>query len=223
MSERAQSMDDATMKFGLLMESAQAHQKSAENQLERLRAHTRRPRRRGARRDSAHLVEELQMLTAESTRAADALQKMQARGASARGTLWSLLMARTLRRHSHRRRALGAAIGAEIAALRARRDELAASVANFEQHGGRIDWRRCGAMLRACACASTAGRRRTAKRRTTTWSRGTESWSGRRSLQAGASNMYAVSVAAAAMLALTGVLGAVARENRETRTSAACC
>jgi hypothetical protein len=41
MSARTQTMDDATMKFGLLMESAQAHQKLAETHLEQLRAHTR--------------------------------------------------------------------------------------------------------------------------------------------------------------------------------------
>jgi hypothetical protein len=41
MSDRTQTMDDATMKFGLLMESAQAHQKLAETHLEQLRAHTR--------------------------------------------------------------------------------------------------------------------------------------------------------------------------------------
>ncbi len=40
MSERALGIDDATMKFGLLMESAQTHQKIAEAHLEKLRAHT---------------------------------------------------------------------------------------------------------------------------------------------------------------------------------------
>jgi hypothetical protein len=40
MTERSAVLDDATMKVGLLMESAQAHQKLAEGQLERLRAHT---------------------------------------------------------------------------------------------------------------------------------------------------------------------------------------
>ena len=40
MSESAPAIDDATMKFGLLMESAQAHQKLAETHLEKLRAHT---------------------------------------------------------------------------------------------------------------------------------------------------------------------------------------
>ncbi len=58
------------MKFGLLMESAQAHQKLAEAQLEKLRAHTQDLD--SVVRDEIRrtLVEELQMLTAESTRAA---------------------------------------------------------------------------------------------------------------------------------------------------------
>ena len=40
MSDRPATVDETTMKFGLLMESAQAHQKLAETHLERLRAHT---------------------------------------------------------------------------------------------------------------------------------------------------------------------------------------
>jgi hypothetical protein len=39
---------------------------------------------------------------------------------------------------------------ADIATLRARREELAASVAKLEQQGGRIDWRRCGEAKRLC-------------------------------------------------------------------------
>jgi hypothetical protein len=34
--------------------------------------------------------------------------------------------------------------------LRARREELAASVAKLEQQGGRIEWRRCGEARRLC-------------------------------------------------------------------------
>jgi hypothetical protein len=142
-------MDDATMRFGLLMESAQAHQKSAEEQLDKLRAHT--EDLDGVVRDEIRrtLIEELQMLNAESKRATDALQRIR-RVASVRGTLWNLLMA-----------VLSTGIpiavmrwtmpsGAEIAALRARRDELAASIATLEHRGGRIEWRQCGAAVRLC-------------------------------------------------------------------------
>jgi hypothetical protein len=38
----------------------------------------------------------------------------------------------------------------ELATLRSKRDELAASVARLEQRGGRIDLRRCGGTDRLC-------------------------------------------------------------------------
>ena len=149
MSDAARAMDDATMKFGLLMESAQAHQKSAEAQLEKLRVHT-------ADLDSVvrdeirrTLVGELQMLSAETARATRIFQKA-GRGAMVRGTLWSVVLAILC---------TGIPMGimrwalpseAQIASLRSRRDALAASVAELERRGGRIEWRRCGSASRLC-------------------------------------------------------------------------
>lgn len=149
MSERATALDDATLKVGLLMESAQAHQKLAEGQLERLRAHT--LDLDGVVRDEIRrtLVEELQALTAEAARATRALQKI--RGSSGlRAGVWSLTAAAlcTLGPIGVARWALPSA--ADVAALRARRAELAAQVAKLEQQGGRIDWRRCGEEKRLC-------------------------------------------------------------------------
>ncbi len=82
MTDRSAAVDDATVKFGLLMESAQAHQKLAETQLDKLRAHTQDLD--GVVRDEIRrtLVDELQMLTAETTRATRALQRV-GRGAGA--------------------------------------------------------------------------------------------------------------------------------------------
>jgi hypothetical protein len=149
MTDRAHTMDDATMKFGLLMESAQVHQKSAEAQLEKLRAHTEDLDGvvRGEIRRT--LIEELQLLSTESRRAAQVLQRIR-RGAAVRGTLWSIVMSIlctgtpiTIMRWS-------LPSESEIAGLRARRDELAASVAMLERRGGNIDWRRCGATARLC-------------------------------------------------------------------------
>jgi hypothetical protein len=149
MSDRAQALDDATMKCGLLMESAQAHQKTAEAQLEKLRVHT-------ADLDSVvrdeircTLVEELQMLTAESTRAALAFRKARF-GAFARGTLWSIVVAVTCTGVPVGIMRWGLPSESQIAALRVRRDELAANLAALEARGGRIDWRRCGAAARLC-------------------------------------------------------------------------
>jgi hypothetical protein len=148
MGERG-TLDETTMKFGLLMESAQAHQKMAENHLERLRAHTQDLD--GVVREEIRrtLVEELDELTAESRRAAQALKGMK-RAAQFRGLVFTVSTV-----------LLSAAIPcgfaywllptpSQIEALRVRRDELQASVARLEQSGGRIDWRHCGERARLC-------------------------------------------------------------------------
>src|SRR5271154_1181112 len=82
-------MDDATLKLGLLMESAQAHQKLAETHLERLRVHTQDLD--GVVREEIRrtLIEELQELTTESKRAVQALNGMK-HAANMRGLLWSI-------------------------------------------------------------------------------------------------------------------------------------
>jgi hypothetical protein len=87
MNDRAPALDDATLKFGLLMESAQAHQKLAETHLERLRTHTQDLD--GVVREEIRrtLIEELQELTAEARRAVQALHGMK-RAANMRGLLW---------------------------------------------------------------------------------------------------------------------------------------
>lgn len=149
MSERPPVLDDATMKFGLLMESAQAHQKLAETHLERLLAHTQDLD--GVVRDEIRrtLIEELREVTAESNRAVHALRGMK-RAAGMRGLILSAAAA-----------TLSTAVPIAIArwilpspeqvdALRARRDQLAASVSRLEQQGGRIEWRRCGESARLC-------------------------------------------------------------------------
>jgi hypothetical protein len=142
-------VDDATMKVGLLMESAQAHQRLAEGQLEKLRAHTQDLDvvvRDEIRRT---LVDELQMLTAETTRATRALEKLRG-GTAWRGMVLNLsgAMLCALVPIALARWALPSP--GDIATLRARREELAASVAKLEQQGGRIDWRHCGEAKRLC-------------------------------------------------------------------------
>jgi len=91
----------------------------------------------------------LRALTAEATRATRALRKIRGAGAL-RGLAGSLAAAVlcTLVPIGVARWALPSA--AEIATLRARRDELAANLAKLEQEGGRIDWRRCGDGRRLC-------------------------------------------------------------------------
>jgi uncharacterized protein involved in exopolysaccharide biosynthesis len=142
-------LDETTMKFGLLMESAQAHQKLAEAHLERLQAHTQDLD--GVVREEIRrtLIEELREVTAESNRAVHALRGMK-RAAGMRGLILSAAAA-----------TLSTAVPIAIArwvlpspeqvdALRARRDQLAANVSRLEQQGGRIEWRRCGESGRLC-------------------------------------------------------------------------
>jgi hypothetical protein len=148
MSEHAAAADDV-MKFGLLMESAQAHQKLAETHLERLRAHMQDLD--GVVREEIRrtLIDELQELTAESRRAAQALRGMK-RAANLRGLLWGVAIAVvcTAIPIAIARWALPSA--GEIAALRAERDRLVQSVGRLAQRGGRVDWRHCGDAARLC-------------------------------------------------------------------------
>jgi hypothetical protein len=142
-------MNEDTMKFGLLLESAQAHQRSVEQNLESLKAHTRDLDTVVRDEIRRTLIDEMQALSVETNRAMVALRAM-GRAASLRALLWSLACA-----------SLAALIPgvllwwslpstAELSALRARRDALAASVAHLEQQGGRVDWRHCGEPQRLC-------------------------------------------------------------------------
>jgi hypothetical protein len=148
-SDRDHAIDDTTMKLGLLMESVQAHQKLAESHLEQLRAHTRDLD--AVVRDEIRrtLIEELQSLWAECKQAAQALQRIR-RGATVRAGLWSIVIAILCTGIPMAIMRWALPSGPEVAALRARRDELSASVAILEGRGGRIDWRRCGERTRLC-------------------------------------------------------------------------
>jgi hypothetical protein len=148
-SERGPPVGDDTLKFGLLMESAQAHQKLAETHLSTLLAHT-----QGLDdvvRDEIRrtLVEEFQALSAESDRATRAMLTMK-RAANVRGIAWNMGIALLCT-------VIPGAIAhfawpskSEIAALHAQRDALARNLAELERQGGKLDWRRCGAAARLC-------------------------------------------------------------------------
>lgn len=149
MSEHGIPIDDHTLKLGLLMESAQAHQKLAEAHLEKLRVHTQKLD--GVVREEIRrtLIDELQAVTAESAGAAQALRRMK-QAAHFRGLAWTIGIA-----------VLCAAIPAgmahfmlpteaQIAALRLRRDALAENVSRLERRGARTAWRSCGDRARLC-------------------------------------------------------------------------
>jgi hypothetical protein len=150
MSATAPPLDETTVKFGLLMESAQAHQHLAETHLEKLRAHVQDLD--GVVREEIRrtLVEELQALTAETHGATQALRSMK-RSASLRHGLWMLSLTAFCT-------AVPAAVlhyvlpsPAELTQLRAQRDRLAVEIARLEQQGGRVQWHRCGEAGRLCA------------------------------------------------------------------------
>lgn len=149
MSDHAPTIDDSTMKFGLLMESAQAHQQLAETHLEELRAHTRDLD--GVVRDEIRrtLIEELQMLSTEARRATEALRRVR-RSATVRVGFWSIVIAVLCTAIPTAIMRFGVPSRSEISALKSRRDELAANIAALERRGGRIDWRRCGEATRLC-------------------------------------------------------------------------
>jgi len=143
------SLDETTMKFGLLMESAQAQQKLAESHLERLRTHMQELD--GVVRDEIRrtLIEELSLLTAESKRATQALRQV---GRAATWRIGLLCVGLSLLAGGIPTVMMRFVIPSEpeLAALRARRDELATRIATLERQGGRIVWRRCGEAMRLC-------------------------------------------------------------------------
>jgi hypothetical protein len=132
------------------MESAQVHQKLAEQQLEKLSSHTRDLD--GVVRDEIRrtLVDELKTLTAETTRATQALRQIRRMGAM-RGAFWSLAIALlcALIPVGVARWALPSP--AELSVLRSQRDELQNNLQRLRQLGGGIEWRRCGEASRLCA------------------------------------------------------------------------
>ena len=142
-------MEDTTMQLGLLMEAAQAHQKAAESSLRKLKSAVNELA--GVVREEVHRVvlEELESLSADGKRAADAIREAR-RAANARTVTWSIAITTLCS-------LIPVALAwwiipsqPDIAALRARHDELVTKIASLEQRGGRIDLRRCGAGARLC-------------------------------------------------------------------------
>jgi hypothetical protein len=142
-------VDENTLKLGLLMEAAQTNQKVAEQSLKKLKVISNDLA--AVVRDEVHrvLVEELCSLTQDSKRAADALHAV-GRAAAARTLVWSVGLTTLCSVIP-----LGLAYWivpstAEIATLRAKRDELTSKIAHLEELGGRMDLRRCGDGSRLC-------------------------------------------------------------------------
>lgn len=137
-------MDQDGVKLGLLMETAQTHQKLAEAAIEKLSEHTQALEAVARDQIQRALVDALRTVHTEAQRAVEALQRIK-REANARVTPWTLGPT-----------VISVAIAlfiawwvlptpAEISQLRTERDELASNIAVLNQRGARADLRRCGA------------------------------------------------------------------------------
>ncbi len=142
-------MEDTTMKLGLLMEAALAHQKAAEASLKKLKATANDLA--GIVQDEVRrvVIEEFQSLAADSKRASDALREVQ-RAANVRGLMWSVGITTLCSTIPLVLTCWIIPSRAEISALRAKHDALATQIASLEERGGRIDLRRCGDGARLC-------------------------------------------------------------------------
>jgi hypothetical protein len=142
-------MDEQTMKLGLLMEAAQANQKSAEASVKKLRGITNELAGQ-IRADVQQVVQAaLQLLEGDCQRATEALRDVR-RAANVRLALWSVGIS-----------ALSSAIplallhglipsAAEIAALRLQYGNLRSNITTLEQRGGRAELKHCGDSNRLC-------------------------------------------------------------------------
>jgi hypothetical protein len=155
-SSGAAAMDDDTLRIGLLMETAQAQQKLAETQLARLTAHLQGLDEVVRDEIRRTLIEELQGVTAEGRRAADALRRLH-RAGSLRAAVWGFGLS-----------ALCAGLPAGLAwwslptprefdALRAQRQQLTTGLERLKQAGGGVELRRCGTLQRLCVRVERGG------------------------------------------------------------------
>jgi len=136
-------MDPGSMKLGLLMETAQCHQKLVEAAVEKLNEQT-----NGLQvvvRDQIRqgLCAELQAVRAEAEGAAAALRALK-RAANARTTFWTFGVTALAAANAILVAWLVLPKPAEIAALRLERQELTSRIAVLEERGARAQLSLCG-------------------------------------------------------------------------------
>jgi hypothetical protein len=142
-------LDEAALKYGLLLETAQTQQKLIASSLRQLKGHTQELDAIVREQIRRTLVEELGAVVEESARAIQALRALE-RAAKLRFISWT--MAASLL--SGAASALSAwwllPSPSDISALRLKREQLVATIESLEQRGGLIDLRRCGSDERWC-------------------------------------------------------------------------
>jgi hypothetical protein len=142
-------LTDEAMRLGLLVEAAQAQQRLGEESLQRLAAHIRDLDVIVRDEIQRTVSEAVGNVAGESRRAVESLQRLR-RAANVRTLLWTITMVMICSAV-----AMGEAwwllpSQSDIAALRARRDALAADISRLKERGGLMDVRTCGARARLC-------------------------------------------------------------------------
>ena len=142
-------MDDATMKLGLLLESADANQNLARTGIERLNEHVRDLDGLVRSEIRSTLLDELHEIHVEISKAAQALRNLRRSIAFRLGAACLVALTVTI--------GIPAALtwhfvpsAAELSALRAERDALSSNIARLQEQGGRLEWRHCGERSRLC-------------------------------------------------------------------------
>lgn len=145
----SQSLDDASMKFGLLLETTQAQQQLAASSLRQLEGHTQELDAVVREQIRHTLVEELGAVAEESAHAIRSLRALE-HSARLRFLVWTL----TTTLLSGVASALSAwwllPSTSQIDALRLKREQLLTAIDTLQQRGGLVDLRRCGTVQRWC-------------------------------------------------------------------------
>ena len=142
-------LDEGTRRLGLLMETAHAHQELIDGSLKQLQAHTQGLDEVVRDEIRRAFIAELGELMDESARAGEVLRAL-ARSATLRVAWWSALIGVVPSGIVAMLLSWWLPAPAQIAALRAEREQLSAAVARLADTGGRIDLRRCGDTSRLC-------------------------------------------------------------------------
>lgn len=140
---------DKTFALGLLMESAQTHQRLAEHQLEQLRQHMQGLDEVVRDEIKRTLLEELHELSAETQRAVRSMRKAQ-RGAALRSALWTISVTTICASVPVCVAKFILPSTQEIGVLRAQREQLSMDVAALRRLGARMELKHCGAEARLC-------------------------------------------------------------------------
>jgi hypothetical protein len=145
----AARLEEDTMRFGLLMEAAQAQQTLAAATLERLQQHTAGLDAVVREEIRCTLLDEMRALAEDSERAAEALRRLQ-RFTNMRAVAWSVAVTGLASVIPFALAWWMLPTRADLAALSSKRDALAVNIARLAREGGYVELRHCGTAQRLC-------------------------------------------------------------------------